>query len=292
MIGTQNQYYKSAEVDIFEILGKDIYNKKSKVWVTVHPWYDTVIRTQRLNYWVDTDISADYHTYGFEWLPTGMKWYFDGKLVRETTQSPDYKMYTLLGIYQSWGGLFSWQGPVDESQPYPKSFDIDYFRVYKTKELIAADKEELQKEADLIREHPEAAAIFGGDFSWDWYHQPGHLNDGQMNTTLQSKNNITLPVHIYADFKEARKLRGMEIYTHYGQGQGITDFTVEYKDFDDSWKEIARVKDHKWEKNSSAMEMLSVPFDRPVASAEFRIKVLKANLWWKHFAINEIKFLK
>ncbi len=292
MVGDQHQYDKSAEVDIFEILGKDIYDNSSKVWVTIHPWYDTVIRKQRLNYWVDTDISADYHTYGFEWLPTGMKWYFDGKLVRETKQSPDYKMYTLLGIYQSWGGIFSWQGPVDESQLYPKSFDIDYFRVYKTRELLEQQAEEERIAMNFATEQPGAAAIFGGDFTWDWYHQPGHLNDRRMDLTLQSKDDIVLPVHIYADFPEPAQLSSMTIYTHYGQGQGITDFTVEYQEENGEWKEIARVENHQWQSNSSQIEELKVSFDDRIETSALRIKVLKANMQWRHFAINEIELWK
>ncbi len=290
MIGDQYQYDKSAEVDIFEILGKNIYDNSSKVWVTIHPWYDTVIGKQRLNYWVDTDVSADYHTYGFEWLPSGMKWYFDGKLVRETKQSPDYKMYTLLGIYQSWGGFFSWQGSVDESQPYPKSFDIDYFRVYKTKEIKELNQKEDEAKQQKIKEQAGAAAIYGGDFTWDWYHQPSHLNDGRMDLTLQSQDDIKLPVHIYADFKEPTKLSSMSIFTHYGKGQGVTDLVVEYQDLNDGqWKEIAAMTEDPWKSDTADIEEVKIPFKAQITTKALRIRVQKANLRWRHFAINEIK---
>lgn len=291
MIGDQHQYDKSAEIDIFEILGKDVHDNKSKAWVTIHPWYDTVIRKQRLNYWVNTDISADYHTYGFEWTKDGMKWYFDGQLVRSTSQSPDYKMYTLLGIYQSWGGLLSWQGPVDEKQAYPKSFDIDYFRVYKTKDMLLADAEEEAARQEIATKIPSTDAIFGGDFTWDWYHQPGHLNDNNFKTTLQSVDDPKFPVHIYADFKEPKELSEMHLYTHYGQGQGITDLTVEYYDESTStWQEAARVQHFNWFKNNSELEDMEVPFTHKVITKHMRIKVIDANLSWRHFAVNELQF--
>lgn len=291
MIGTQNQYDKSAEVDIFEILGKDIHSEESKVWVTLHPWYDTVMRTQRLDYWVDKDISEDYHTYGFEWMPDGMKWYFDGELVRQTNQSPDYSMYTLLGIYQSWGGALSWQGAVDENQLYPKSFDIDYFRVYKTQEMLDQEAQEEQEKAELAKRELAVEAIFGGDFTWDWYHQPGHLNDQDMGTTLQSQDGVTFPVHLYVDWKEPKTINGMSLYTTYGMGQGITDFFVEYQDITDgSWKEAAKVENYQWQSNSAELEENRVAFSEPIETTAVRIKVLNANLQWGHFAMNEVKF--
>lgn len=290
MVGDQHQYDKAAEIDIFEILGKDIHDDKSKVWVTIHPWYDTVIRKQRLDYWVDGDISADYHIYGFEWTPKGMKWYFDGKLVRETQQSPDYKMYTLLGIYQSWGNIFSWQGPVDVSQPYPKSFDIDYFRVFKTRDMLDAERAEREQEAVLYKHQPGLSAIYGGDFTWNWYNQPGDLNDGRFDLTLQSKDDVQFPVHIYADFPQISTLNKMVIYTHYARGQGITDFDIEYLDpVDNQYKLVDSVRDYQWISNSDYVEEAVFKFPKPVAAKTLRIKILKANMQWRHFAINEIE---
>lgn len=291
MIGDQRQYDKSAEVDIFEILGKDIHPAKSKVWVTIHPWYDTVIKKQSLNYWVNTDVSRDYHIYGFEWTKNGMNWYFDGKKVRSSKQSPDYKMYTLLGIYQSWGGLFSWQGAVDEKQPYPKSFDIDYFRVYKTDEMVAADLAE-EKSAEISAQKvPSFSAIFGGDFTWNWYHQPGHLNDNNFATTLQSADNPEFPATIYADFKQTQTLEKMKLYTRYGQGQGVKDLQIEYFDAATGmWKEIGQIKGFNWLKNDGETECLEFKFAHKIRSKHVRVKVLAANLQWKHFAINELQF--
>lgn len=291
MVGDQATYDKASEIDIFEILGKDIYKNKSKVWVTIHPWMDSKISRESLNYKVNTDISEDFHTYGFEWTEDGMKWYFDGELIRSTKQSPDYKMYTLLGIYQSYGGALSWVGKVDENQLYPKEFVVDYFRVYKTEEMRKNDEADKLKANEAAEETISRKAIFGGDFTWDWYHQVGHLNDADMLSTLQSKDNIELPATIYVDFEEETSIEEMDIYTHYAQGQGITDFVLEYsKNGEDNWIEFLRIENYKWNTNSSEIEKLHKKFTLIDNVKAVRLRVLKANMEWKHFAINEIEF--
>ncbi len=289
MVGDQGDYKKSSEVDIFEILGKDV-GRKSKVWVTIHPWLDKLIGKQSLNYWVDTDISDDFHTYGFEWTKEGMKWYFDGELIRSTTQSPSYKMYTLLGIYQSHGGIFSWVGKLDDSLPYPKEFVVDYFRVYKTREMKENDEVEESEIRALATENKARGAIFGGDFTWDWKHQVGHLGDGDKMSTLQSKDNINFPVNIYADFKEETSLKEMDIYTHYGKGQGITDFILEYSTDGEEFTEVANVENYEWQTNNNEPEKLHLEFEQVDNIKALRLRILKANTLWKHFAINEIEF--
>lgn len=291
MIGDQSTSDKAAEIDIFEILGKDIGEKSSKVWVTIHPWLDKNIKRQSLNYYVDTDISEDFHTYGFEWSENGMKWYFDGKLVRSTNQSPNYKMYTLLGIYQSYGGALSWVGKVDESQPYPKEFVVDYFRVYKTKDMQGEDEAQAFVDGEIAKEIPSRAAIFGGDFTWNWNNQVGHLNDGDKRSTLQSKDNIDFPATIYVDFKEEIDISQMDLYTHYAKGQGITDFVLEYSEDGESyWKEFLRVDNYKWQTNSSNIEKMHKEFPTVEGVKAIRLRVLGANMTWNHFAINEIEF--
>ena len=69
-----------------------------------------------------------------------MKFYFDGQPVKETDQSPDYKMTTLLGIYENDSPL--WSGTPDYDSEYPKRVEIDYFRAYKTDEMLAWDAAE------------------------------------------------------------------------------------------------------------------------------------------------------
>ncbi len=114
---------ENGEIDIFEILGREPNN----LYYTWHKWDSNVNDEAQV---VDTkqDLSVAYHTYGFEWTPTSMSVYLDGKLLKTMNKSPDYPMLTLLGLYEKRAG--SWTGAFDSSIPYPKSFDIDYWRTY------------------------------------------------------------------------------------------------------------------------------------------------------------------
>ena len=50
---------------------------------------------------------------------------FDGKRIAHTDESPDYEMCMLLGLYTrcDWDGV--------DNEVYPKTFSIDYIRVYR-----------------------------------------------------------------------------------------------------------------------------------------------------------------
>jgi len=121
MIGNEEHAGQNSEIDIFEICGPDCTNRKSRVRVSVHPWDDKKISEQSLDYYPACDVSQDFHVYGFEGVPTGMNFYFDGQLVKQTSQSPDYKMTTFLGIYENNAPL--WSGTIDPNAVYPKRFE-------------------------------------------------------------------------------------------------------------------------------------------------------------------------
>lgn len=66
---------------------------------------------------------------------------------------------------------------------------------------------------------------------------------------------------------------------------------LEYQDvIDGSWKEAAKVESYQWQSDSAELEENRVVFPEPVETTAVRIKVLNANLRWRHFAINEVKF--
>lgn len=126
--GENRQAGQTGEVDIFEILGR--WNGK-EARLTIHPWGDRPKlwdSTGLFGKW-GTDYTRTWHTYGFEWLPDRMNLYLDGELVDTRKQSPNYPMMTYLGVYEKRQAL-SWTGPFDSSVPYPKTFEIDYFRAY------------------------------------------------------------------------------------------------------------------------------------------------------------------
>ncbi|MBP2000165.1 beta-glucanase (GH16 family) [Paenibacillus shirakamiensis] len=114
----------NAEVDIFETLG----NNPTTELINLHPWNDPNITSSGNSASSGADLSQDFHVYGFEWTETNMKFYLDNQLVKTINQSPNYPMMTLLGLYEKRNG--GWTGAFDATVPYPKKFEIDYFRAY------------------------------------------------------------------------------------------------------------------------------------------------------------------
>ncbi|MDY5272796.1 MAG: family 16 glycosylhydrolase [Arcanobacterium sp.] len=118
---------QNGEFDIFEILGR---NHASVAQAAIHPWGDwrhLFPRTSKIS--TGTDLSEDFHTYGFDWTPTGTKVFVDGTERFSSRMSPDYPMLMYLGIYEKREEK-SWTGPFDSSIPYPKIFEVDYIRAY------------------------------------------------------------------------------------------------------------------------------------------------------------------
>lgn len=82
---------------------------------------------------IERSCSAEFHVYGFEWDEEGTKFYLDGKLVQQTERSPNYRMMTLISLYG--GSPDGSCGLGTDRGIYPKEAIIDYFRVYKKREL-------------------------------------------------------------------------------------------------------------------------------------------------------------
>ncbi|OVE80113.1 hypothetical protein BVY01_00825, partial [bacterium I07] len=73
------------------------------------------------------DPSKEYHTYALEWREGELNWYIDGKIVRTYKgKTPQGPMFVMLSLYEGCG----WTGKVDATMKYPRSFEVDYIRVY------------------------------------------------------------------------------------------------------------------------------------------------------------------
>ena len=124
------------EIDIVEFLG----HKKDTVHHTMH-WIDTFSYDQHTTVstptyeTIKTDFTADFHTFGLAWDPKKVRFYVDGEMVREITDSEFFistqSMYLLLNL--AVGG--TWAGAPDETTPFPASYDIDYVRAYERKSI-------------------------------------------------------------------------------------------------------------------------------------------------------------
>jgi len=109
------------ELDVMEVLGND----PTKLYTTVH--YGADNQSQSLGSTV-ADMSGGYHTYGVDWEPDAITWYFDGREVYQTATPADMNkpMYMLANL--AVGGY--WPGMVDGSTRFPAAMHIDYIRAY------------------------------------------------------------------------------------------------------------------------------------------------------------------
>ncbi|OAX48368.1 MULTISPECIES: beta-glucanase [Paenibacillus] len=105
--GTSND-----EIDI-EILGKDTTKMETNYFTNGVGQHSTIIN-------LGFDASLDFHNYAFEWSPSSIKWYVDGKLVHTENgsrgtlpTSPGYIMVNLWsgsGPAEIWTGKFNYPG--------------------------------------------------------------------------------------------------------------------------------------------------------------------------------------
>lgn len=122
-----NAYYVDAkpEIDIMEFIG----DNQDVVYHTYH-YFDAEgnLRSTESMPTVGIDFTADFHTFGVEWLPGTLIFYVDG-IERHRVTDPNVssqEMYVLANT--AIGGW--WAGSPDETTPFPGEYVLDYIRVY------------------------------------------------------------------------------------------------------------------------------------------------------------------
>ncbi len=132
LVGTQDDTgdwansKQTAEIDMLETSFYNTYN----TWRhCVTGWRDDSFlgygwntKEQR----IQGDASKEFHTYGMEWTPNALYFYYDGQLMDTVNNAPQYAMGFILSIYVNAGWSYN-GGPVDGT----KEFEVDYLRVYK-----------------------------------------------------------------------------------------------------------------------------------------------------------------
>ena len=128
LIGFEDDPNQSCEIDIFEILGTDI----NRIWSTVHSWKDSTIQYHTEHPWfANKKLAEEFHIYGFDWTPEGVTVYVDGIQVMKHKATITYPLIQIISFYDNRNAKDGWTGTYDPTIPYPKSFDIDYIRMYK-----------------------------------------------------------------------------------------------------------------------------------------------------------------
>jgi beta-glucanase (GH16 family) len=81
-------------------------------------------------YNIGANITQGFHTYGVDWEPTGITYFFDGKPYAScpANSAADRPMYMLINL--AVGSAQSWPGAPDASTTWPATLKIDYVRAY------------------------------------------------------------------------------------------------------------------------------------------------------------------
>lgn len=123
------------EIDVMEMLGHD----PGTLYTTVHslaPGQTPGNHTMSQGISAVADMSGGYHTYGVDWQPDTLTFYFDGQEIYRTPTPAglDKPMYMIANL--AVGG--SWPGDADASTPFPAQMNIDYMRAYQASPGAAA----------------------------------------------------------------------------------------------------------------------------------------------------------
>ena len=115
----------AAELDILETHG----NNPDTLYVTA---ISSVLGINDQTAVTVPNTSTGFHTYGVDWEPKTITFYFDGQAIASvpTPATMNTPMYALVNL--AVGGPDSWGGGTDASTPFPADMLVDYVRAYAT----------------------------------------------------------------------------------------------------------------------------------------------------------------
>jgi beta-glucanase (GH16 family) len=111
------------EIDSMEMLGND----PSTIYTSTHSG-PTNISNTIANYVGDT--SKGFHTYGVDWEPNTITYYFDGTEIAQIATPSDMNQPMYLLINLGVGTANSWSGPPSSSAEFPATMKLDYVHIY------------------------------------------------------------------------------------------------------------------------------------------------------------------
>ncbi|GGI45827.1 hypothetical protein GCM10008018_14070 [Paenibacillus marchantiophytorum] len=115
-----------------------------------------------------------------------------------------------------------------------------------------------------------------------------NINDTYYDYAWSSSTTPTFPNYITLNFGGAQVTANqLKLNTRFGQGQGITNFDLEYYN-GSAWLPIQSGINLTWASNTSADEIKTVSF-APTTFAQLRLKVNSGNHQWGNIAVNELE---
>jgi predicted alpha-1,2-mannosidase len=114
------------------------------------------------------------------------------------------------------------------------------------------------------------------------------LNDGKYDYGYVSANNSPLPQYLTYMWDEPQSFDRITIYSNYPKSQGVTNFILEATEDGNTWTSITDEISIDWKSDDSLVEN-SVKIDGVKNKLGLRMKVIKANNTWNHFAMRELE---
>ncbi|MER7176995.1 family 16 glycosylhydrolase [Streptomyces mesophilus] len=115
--------YKGPNNRVNEIDGFEVDSHKPDEFTQVSHWFVPHHVGNPGRPYTGPDSSDGYHTYGFEWTPTEVRYYIDGKLTQTLPKAGPH------GLQNIWLTTLGYTSPVDETN-LPGETTWDYFRYY------------------------------------------------------------------------------------------------------------------------------------------------------------------
>jgi beta-glucanase (GH16 family) len=120
------------EIDAMEAFGDTNPANGEGSRTQIHYASHTPPDNQICGNWFDTkvDVTAGFHTYGVDWEPDGITYYFDGTPYATCPPNPAANKPFYMLINLAVGGTGSWPGVPNAANIWPAQLKVDYVRAY------------------------------------------------------------------------------------------------------------------------------------------------------------------
>ncbi|WP_435770305.1 glycoside hydrolase family 16 protein [Nocardioides sp. SYSU DS0651] len=102
MIGMEEEPHQCGEICLVEVFGETVQAQDGRVGADVgagiHAFRDPALAEEFAAPRRELDV-AHWHRYAVDWTPEGVRWLVDGVETARSTQSPDYPMLLILGVF-------------------------------------------------------------------------------------------------------------------------------------------------------------------------------------------------
>jgi len=98
-------------------------------------WHRWIEQTDYPKTYPGINVRSEYHTYAFEWLPGVVRWYIDGRKIREKRNDklkvPDMSVKVMLNLWIYRKTKYPFGGFKLKNDRFPMQSEYDWFRFYK-----------------------------------------------------------------------------------------------------------------------------------------------------------------